>query len=119
MAPLTDPAWYFDALTALGLVALAWRLLACPDLFRAIVLFIAFGLLMALAWVRLEAPDVALAEAAIGAGVTGALLMAALARLPAAAGEDEADDAPEDEVPDHDRRARGPLPPPGGDGGPT
>jgi energy-converting hydrogenase B subunit D len=45
------------------------------------VLFIAFGLLMALAWVRLGAPDVALAEAAIGAGLTGALLMAALVRL--------------------------------------
>jgi len=36
---------------------------------------------MALDWVRLAAPDVALAEAAIGAGLTGALLMAALARL--------------------------------------
>ena len=71
----------FDALLALGLVWLAWRALACPDLFRGIVLFIAFGLLMALAWVRLEAPDVALAEAAIGAGLTGALLLAALARL--------------------------------------
>jgi uncharacterized MnhB-related membrane protein len=55
--------------------------LASPNLFRGIVLFIAFGLLMALTWVRLSAPDVALAEAAIGAGLTGALLMAALARL--------------------------------------
>jgi uncharacterized MnhB-related membrane protein len=45
------------------------------------VLFIAFGLLMALAWVRLDAPDIALAEAAIGAGLTGAILLAALARL--------------------------------------
>jgi len=36
---------------------------------------------MALSWVRLDAPDVALAEAAIGAGLTGALLLAALARL--------------------------------------
>ncbi len=51
------------------------------NLFKAIVLFIAFGLLMSLAWVRLGAPDVALAEAAIGAGLTGALLMAALAKL--------------------------------------
>ena len=45
------------------------------------MLFIAFGLLMSLAWVRLDAPDIALAEAAIGAGLTGALLLAALARL--------------------------------------
>ena len=36
---------------------------------------------MALVWVRLDAIDVALAEAAIGAGLTGALLMAALAQL--------------------------------------
>jgi energy-converting hydrogenase B subunit D len=35
-------------------------------------------LLMALVWARLAAPDIALAEAAIGAGVTGALLLDAL-----------------------------------------
>ena len=73
--------WAFDTLLGLGLLWLAWRTLSCPDLFKAIVLFITFGLLMALAWARLDAPDVALAEAAIGAGLTGALLMAALARL--------------------------------------
>jgi uncharacterized MnhB-related membrane protein len=81
MEAMTLLAWAFDALLGLGLLWLAWRALACPDLFKAIVLFVAFGLFMALAWVRLAAPDVALAEAAIGAGLTGALLMAALARL--------------------------------------
>ncbi len=78
---MTGLQWAFDLLLGLGLLWLAWRALACPDLFRAIVLFIAFGLLMALAWARLSAPDIALAEAAIGAGLTGALLLAALARL--------------------------------------
>jgi uncharacterized MnhB-related membrane protein len=39
------------------------------------VLFIIFGLLMSLAWARLAAPDIGLAEAAIGAGLTGALLL--------------------------------------------
>jgi uncharacterized MnhB-related membrane protein len=73
--------WTFDALLGFALLWLAWQALASPDLFRAIVLFIAFGLLMALAWVRLHAPDVALAEATIGAGLTGALLLATLARL--------------------------------------
>ena len=71
----------FDGLLGLSLLWLAWQLLVSEDLFRAVVLFIAFGLLMALAWVRLEAPDIALAEAAIGAGLSGALLLAALARL--------------------------------------
>lgn len=73
--------WAFDAVLGLGLLWLAWRALNSSDLFKAIVLFIAFGLLMTLVWVRLNAPDVALAEAAIGAGLTGALLLAALARL--------------------------------------
>jgi len=81
VAALMQITWVFDLLLAAGLLWLAWRTLASPDLFKAIVLFISFGLLMALAWVRLDAPDVALAEAAIGAGLTGALLLAALARL--------------------------------------
>ncbi len=81
MDAMTWLSWSFDAFIGLGLLWLAWRVLACSDLFKAIVLFIAFGLFMALVWVRLAAPDIALAEAAIGAGLTGALLMAALARL--------------------------------------
>jgi multisubunit Na+/H+ antiporter MnhB subunit len=72
--------WMFDGLLVLALLWLAWQALRTADLFKAIVLFIAFGLVMALAWVRLQAPDIALAEAAIGAGLTGALLLAALAR---------------------------------------
>jgi uncharacterized MnhB-related membrane protein len=71
----------FDLVLGIGLLSLAWLSLSSADLFKAVVLFIAFGLLLALAWVRLAAPDVALAEAAIGAGLTGGLLMAALARL--------------------------------------
>jgi len=81
MEAMTLLAWAFDSLLGIGLLWLAWLALSCSELFKAIVLFVAFGLLMALAWVRLDAPDVALAEAAIGAGLTGALLMAALARL--------------------------------------
>ena len=73
--------WLFDSVLIIALLWLAWQLLRSADLFKAIVLFIAFGLVMALAWVRLDAPDVALAEVAIGAGLTGALLLSALARL--------------------------------------
>jgi len=79
---MSQLAMLFDGLLGLALLWLAWQALSCDDLFKAIVLFVAFGLLMALAWVRLDAPDVALAEAAIGAGLTGALLMAALTKLP-------------------------------------
>lgn len=68
----------FDAVLSLTLLVLAWGLLSSRDLFRAVILFIVFGFLMALAWVRLRAPDIALVEAAIGAGLTGALFLDAL-----------------------------------------
>lgn len=71
----------FDCVVLVTLLGLAWQLLATPDLFKAMVLFMSFGLVMALAWVRLAAPDVALAEAALGAGLTGPLFLSALHRL--------------------------------------
>ena len=74
----------YDLLLAGALLWLAWQATHAADLFRAVISFIVFGLLMALAWVRLDAPDIALAEAAIGAGVTGALLLSALGRLASA-----------------------------------
>jgi uncharacterized MnhB-related membrane protein len=71
----------FDGILALAVMVLAWKLLRSPNLFKAVVLFISFGLMMSLAWVRLKAVDIALAEAAIGAGLTGALFLTALGKL--------------------------------------
>ncbi len=71
----------FDLILAAVLVGLAWALLASQDLARGVILFIVFGLLLSLAWVRLDAPDIALAEAAVGAGLTGALLLDAVGRM--------------------------------------
>jgi energy-converting hydrogenase B subunit D len=71
----------FDVSLIIALVWLAVRSLAEEKLFKSVVLLIALGLLTALAWVRLAAPDIALAEAAIGAGITGALLLDAVGHL--------------------------------------
>jgi multisubunit Na+/H+ antiporter MnhB subunit len=60
---------------ALTLVGFAAVMLTTRDLLDAIVLFILFGLLMAVTWGRLQAVDIALAEAAIGAGITGAMFL--------------------------------------------
>lgn len=43
--------------------------------------FLVLGILLAAVWARLGAPDVALAEAVIASGVTGALLIATLSRI--------------------------------------
>jgi uncharacterized MnhB-related membrane protein len=71
----------FDWILVLVIAVLAWRSLNDRDLFRAVIKFIALGLLIAVAWVRLRAPDVALAEAAVGSGLTGALILSALVRM--------------------------------------
>ncbi len=72
---------FFDLLLAGALLWSGWRTLAARRLDQAIVMFIVFGLLITIAWTRLQAPDIGLAEAAIGAGLTGALLLDALGAI--------------------------------------
>jgi len=73
--------WWLDGLLIVALLVTAGAVLLSRDLFRAVVMFMAFGLLMAVAWVRLQAPDIALAEVAIGAGLTGVLLLDAVSHF--------------------------------------
>jgi multisubunit Na+/H+ antiporter MnhB subunit len=71
----------FDIGLALLILGLAVWTDAARDTFSAIVGFVAYGLLLALAWVRLGGIDVALTEAALGTGLTGAMLINAATRL--------------------------------------
>lgn len=68
----------FDLLLAAALLGLGASAVLARDLFRSVLLFMIFGLLMSLAWARLAAPDIAITEATLGAGLTGALLLHAL-----------------------------------------
>jgi energy-converting hydrogenase B subunit D len=78
---VTAAEWILDGLMAAALLGLAWGAVSSTNLLKGVVLFIAYGLLMALVWVRLHAPDIALAEAAIGAGFTGVLFLDALGHM--------------------------------------
>ena len=76
------------ALVLLILIAAVWTVAAC-DRRDSVIGFIVVGLLLSLAWMRLNAVDVALTEAAVGGGATGLLLLQACARLvPAEADRD-------------------------------
>jgi len=55
--------------------------IAARETYAATVGYVAYGLLVPLVWVRLDAIDVALTEAAIGGGLGGVLLLGAAARL--------------------------------------
>ncbi|CAH1659172.1 hydrogenase subunit MbhD domain-containing protein [Chelatococcus asaccharovorans] len=86
----------FDLALVAWLIALAGHIAMTREDRNAIVAFIAFGLLLGLAWVRLSALDVALTEVAIGGGVTGVLLLSAEAHLRKPLAQDSAQDRPHD-----------------------
>jgi multisubunit Na+/H+ antiporter MnhB subunit len=80
----------YDVLFDLGLagvlIAIAAGAIFARGAFVSLVLFMVYGLLLAIVWVRLSAVDVALTETAIGGGVTGMLLLGAASRLRATKG---------------------------------
>lgn len=79
-----SPASLFDVLLAIALVAVATVAVLVPRRQAAVAVFLVFGVLLALLWARLDAPDIALAEAALGGGIAGALLVDALSSPPPA-----------------------------------
>lgn len=50
------------------------------DLLSAVIIFSAYSLVMAITWEQLQAPDVAVTEAAIGAGVTTLLFIVTISK---------------------------------------
>jgi uncharacterized MnhB-related membrane protein len=70
-----------DILLCICVLVIASSMFLVKQSFTAIVLFISLGLVITLCWIQLEAIDVAIAEAAIGAGLTGAMLLASWRKL--------------------------------------
>ena len=67
-----------QALVLLGLLATAVMVVAFKDLLAAAIASAAFSLLLALEFYILQAPDVAIAEAGLGAGLTTAIFIIAI-----------------------------------------
>lgn len=63
------------------LLGLAVWVVFAKNSFAAVAGFIAYGMVLGLAWLRLHGIDVAMTEAAIGGGLTGALLISAAGQL--------------------------------------
>ena len=76
MTGITPP----EAALVVFVVVSALATAVLRDVLSAIVAFAAYSLGLALLWVTLQAPDVALTEAAIGAGVTTVLFLLTLSK---------------------------------------
>lgn len=61
------------------------------NLLNAILIFMSYSLIMSIIWILLESPDLAITEAAVGAGVTSVLFFVTLKKIHAMRGDEESE----------------------------
>ena len=69
-------------------ITLVLLLIACAisvnltrSLLRSVIIFMSYSSIMCLLWILMESPDLAITEAAVGAGVSGYLFLVTLKKL--------------------------------------
>jgi uncharacterized MnhB-related membrane protein len=72
------------------------------NLLNAITIFMSYSLIMSIVWITLESPDLAITEAAVGAGVDTVLFFVTLKKIHAIEAEQEADDVTGEEEQVHE-----------------
>ena len=68
-------------LMLLFLIVCAVAVCLTRDLLTSVVIYMSFSLIMSVIWITLESPDLAITEAAVGAGITSRLLFLALKKI--------------------------------------
>ena len=63
------------------LVVCAISVSVTKDLLTSITIYMAYSMIMSIIWITLESPDLAITEAAVGAGVTSLLFFLALKKI--------------------------------------
>ena len=71
------------------LVVCAIAVALSKNLLTSIVIFMAYSVIMSIIWMILESPDLAITEAAVGAGVTSVLFYVTLKKIHAMKGEED------------------------------
>ncbi len=65
------------------LVVCALAVSFTKNLLNAVLVFMSYSLIMSIIWILLESPDLAITEAAVGAGVTSILFFITLKKIEA------------------------------------
>ena len=71
----------FRILLLIGLLVCAVATALVKKPMRAVIIYMAYSVIMSVIWIMLESPDLAITEAAVGAGITSLLLFLTLRRL--------------------------------------
>ena len=74
---------YFMYILLAFLVVCALAVSFTKSLLNAVLVFMSYSLIMSIIWVLLESPDLAVTEAAVGAGVTSVLFFITLKKIEA------------------------------------
>ena len=71
----------FKIILLVSLIVCAVSVAFTKDLLTSIVIFMSYSLIMCVIWVLLQSPDLAITEAAVGAGVTSILFFVTLKKI--------------------------------------
>lgn len=71
----------FEILLLLFLIVCAVATAFAKDLLTSIVIYMSYSMVMCIIWILLQSPDLAITEAAVGAGVTSILFFATLKKI--------------------------------------
>ena len=83
----------FVPLLLLFLIGCAIAVSLSRNLLTSIVIFMSYSLIMSIVWITLQSPDLAITEAAVGAGVTSVLFFVTLKKIHAIKEEDSDEQA--------------------------
>ena len=73
----------FRILLLILLIACAIAVNLTKNLMQAVIIFMSYSSIMCLLWVLMESPDLAITEAAVGAGISGTLFLMTLKKIKA------------------------------------
>ena len=82
----------FEYILLAFLVICAISVSFSKNLLNSILIFMSYSLVMSIIWILLESPDLAITEAAVGAGVTSLLFFVTLKKIHAMQEEGETDE---------------------------
>lgn len=86
----------FTCILFLFLIVCAVAASLSKSLLNTVLIFMSYSLVMSIVWIILESPDLAITEAAVGAGVTTILFVLTLKKIHAIMKEDEGDEMEEE-----------------------
>ena len=79
----------FEYILLAFLVVCAVSVSFSKNLLNSILIFMSYSLVMSIIWILLESPDLAITEAAVGAGVDSVLFYITLKKIHAMKGEED------------------------------